>query len=239
MSPAESAIVLCAGRGKRLKPYTDTVPKPLLPVNGLPTLDYILSSLKLSGIKKVVLVTNYLAEQLEAYAYQQDYYSASSICCVRQSQLSGTADAATAALEAKPEWFESTFLLTASDYLVSPLFYSDLLNAFEQSGKHIAVSLKRIDESELASRSSIRFNDVGDVMEVIEKPAPGTAPSSLAANLIFVLPPDIVAGIAKVQASPRGEKEIQSAVNSYLNQHGPACGLEQETPKEWHPDMQQ
>jgi len=199
-----TAIVLCAGRGKRLSPHTDTTPKPLLPVGNKPTLDFILNSLQHAGIKRVVLVTHYLSEQLTAYAKHQTYFPQGSVRCVRQEQLAGTADA---------------------------------LDAFEQSQKAIAVSLKRIDVSELAMRSSVRFDDNGDVLEIVEKPVAGTAPSQLSANLIYVLPADIVEAVHQVKPSPRGEKEIQSAVNSYLQQHGPGFSLEQLAPQEWQPGM--
>jgi len=236
-SSVATAVVLCAGRGKRLSPHTDTTPKPLLPVNNKPTLDFILASLQHAGIKRVVLVTHYLAEQLNAYAMHQTYFAADAIHCARQEKLAGTADATVAAVTAQPDWFTSPFLLTASDYIVPLPFYKSLLETFQHSQKSIAVSLKRIDQSELAMRSSVRFNGDGDVLEIVEKPAIGTAPSQLSANLIFVLPADIVETLLQVKPSPRGEKEIQSAVNSYLQQNGPGFSLEQIAPTEWHPDI--
>lgn len=233
----KSAIVLCAGRGSRLKPHTNTIPKPLLPVNGKPTLDLILAALANAGIENIVLVTNYLSEQIEAYASGQRFFMQGNIACVRQMELAGTADATAAALQAKPDWFERGFILTASDYLVPPNYYSDLVTAYTNSGKAIAVSLKRVAQSEQAMRSSVRFDTNGDVLEVVEKPPAGTAPSDMSANLIFILPANIVDHITSVKPSPRGEKEIQSAVNSYLAANGVGCGLEQETPSEWQPDM--
>lgn len=232
-----TAIVLCAGRGKRLQPHTDATPKPLLPVAGKPTLDFVLASLKEAGVENVMLVTHYLAEQVQAYAQHQSYFPAANIMCVDQQQLAGTADAALSALDAKPDWFLTPFLLTASDYLVPLSFYKSLVDAYEKSGKAIAVSVKRLNADELALRSSVRFNQSGDVLEVVEKPAAGTAPSNLSANLVFILPSEIVNAIEAVVPSARGEKEIQSAVNAYLTENGPAYALEQDTPGEWAPGL--
>ncbi len=237
MAPVKTAIVLCAGRGKRLSPHTDTTPKPLLPVGQKPTLDFIFTALESAGIEKIVLVTHYLADQIEAYAKAQTFFATEQVVCVAQNALSGTADAALAALDAKPEWFDSAFLLTASDYLVPQSFYKDLLQRYIEHDKTIAVSLKRIATAEMAMRSSVRFDEHGDVLEVVEKPAPGSAPSALSANLVYVLPSDIVEHIRAVPLSPRGEREIQTAVNTYLKNHGPGCSLEQPVPSEWHPDM--
>jgi len=236
-SSISTAIVLCAGRGKRLSPYTDSTPKPLLPVNNRPTLDLILASLQHAGVEKIVLVTHYLGEQIMAYAKQQTYFPAEAIRCVKQEQLAGTADATIVALDAHPSWFTDTFLLTASDYLVPLAFYQSFIEAYRQNRKAIAVSVKRMDESELAMRSSVRFDAEGNVLEVVEKPPAGSAPSQLSANLVYILPPDIVDFIRRVKASPRGEKEIQSAVNSYLRLNGPGTSLEQVVPSEWHPGM--
>lgn len=238
MSTVSTAIVLCAGRGKRLIPYTDKVPKPLLPVAGKPTLDFILESLKVADVENIVLVTHHLAEQIQAYASQQTFFPQQNITCVEQQELAGTADAALSALDAKSEWFSGSFILSASDYLVPQDFYKSIIDEYKSTGRAIAVSLKRLPDEELAARSSVRFDQHGDVLEVVEKPAAGTAPSNLSANLVYVLPSDIVPFVRQVETSARGEKEIQTAINRYLVMHGPACGLEQDTPAEWTPDMQ-
>ena len=67
-SPIRGAVLLAAGRGARLKPHTDKTPKPLLPVNGAPTLDLYFSGLATAGVQNVVLVVHHLAEQIKNYA---------------------------------------------------------------------------------------------------------------------------------------------------------------------------
>ncbi len=61
------AIVLCGGKGTRLRPYTYTIPKPMLPLGRKPILEYVLSSLKRAGITDAYLAVGYLHEQLEEY----------------------------------------------------------------------------------------------------------------------------------------------------------------------------
>jgi N-acetyl-alpha-D-muramate 1-phosphate uridylyltransferase len=61
------AIILAAGRGSRLSPLTDTCPKPLLPVNGRPIIDYHLESLKRAGIVEVVINTCYLGDLIQKH----------------------------------------------------------------------------------------------------------------------------------------------------------------------------
>ena len=57
------AIVLCAGRGERMRPLTDTTPKPLLRVGGKPLIVWHLQKLAAIGIRDVVINTSWLAKQ--------------------------------------------------------------------------------------------------------------------------------------------------------------------------------
>lgn len=58
------AIVLAAGRGERMRPITDQIPKPLVPVAGKPLIGYHLESLARAGIRDVVINLSYLGEQI-------------------------------------------------------------------------------------------------------------------------------------------------------------------------------
>jgi len=60
------AMILAAGRGERMRPLTDTVPKPLLPVAGQPLITHHLAALADAGITEVVINHAHLGEQIEA-----------------------------------------------------------------------------------------------------------------------------------------------------------------------------
>jgi len=84
------AVILAAGLGTRLRPHTLQTPKPLLPINGLPILGWSVGALPLS-VDRVLVVTHYLAEQIEAFLRQQTHVKES--CTVHQEQPRGTGDA--------------------------------------------------------------------------------------------------------------------------------------------------
>ena len=68
--PAEvpqTAMIMAAGLGKRMRPLTATRPKPLIKVNGKALLDHVLEKLGTAGVKKVVVNVHYLADALEAH----------------------------------------------------------------------------------------------------------------------------------------------------------------------------
>ena len=61
-----SAMILAAGRGERMRPLTDAVPKPLLPVAGRPLIAYLIEALAGAGIRDIVINHAHLGEQLIA-----------------------------------------------------------------------------------------------------------------------------------------------------------------------------
>lgn len=62
----DSALILAAGRGERLRPLTDTTPKPLLEVGGKRLIEHHLEKLAAVGVARVVINTSHLAEQFPA-----------------------------------------------------------------------------------------------------------------------------------------------------------------------------
>lgn len=66
------AFILAAGKGTRLRPYTDDIPKPMVPVNGQPILEYTLEKLKKVGIENITINVNYLGDRIKEYVSNYD-----------------------------------------------------------------------------------------------------------------------------------------------------------------------
>lgn len=65
MNKIEQAIILAAGKGERMRPLTNTLPKPLIKVNGERMIESIIKALQINGIKKIYIVTGYLNEKFD------------------------------------------------------------------------------------------------------------------------------------------------------------------------------
>jgi MurNAc alpha-1-phosphate uridylyltransferase len=63
----KTAMVLAAGLGKRMRPITDTIPKPLVPVSGKTLLDWGLDALAAAGVARAVVNVHYFPEQIVAH----------------------------------------------------------------------------------------------------------------------------------------------------------------------------
>lgn len=61
------AVIMAGGEGRRLRPYTTILPKPLMPMGNVPILDILFQQLKHYGFKHIILAVGYLAELIEAY----------------------------------------------------------------------------------------------------------------------------------------------------------------------------
>lgn len=65
MKMPETAMVLAAGLGKRMRPITETMPKPLVNVAGKPLIDWCLDAVERAGVARAIVNVHYLADQLE------------------------------------------------------------------------------------------------------------------------------------------------------------------------------
>jgi len=66
-------MVLAAGLGTRLRPITDTVPKPLVEINGRPLIDHAIDQLALAGVERVVVNVHYKAAMIVQHLARRDY----------------------------------------------------------------------------------------------------------------------------------------------------------------------
>jgi MurNAc alpha-1-phosphate uridylyltransferase len=69
--PIENAMVLAAGLGTRMRPITDTMPKPLVPIAGKPMIDHVLDLLVEAGVTRAAVNVHHFADRMEAHLMER------------------------------------------------------------------------------------------------------------------------------------------------------------------------
>ncbi|HEX2994275.1 MAG TPA: sugar phosphate nucleotidyltransferase, partial [Anaerolineales bacterium] len=152
-----------------------------------------------------------------------------------QTELRGTGDAL---LSVPCEWIrEEPIMVLATDYVLQENDLLDLVQMHEKNNADITMSLKQCPVEELVARSSVDVDSQWHVKRIIEKPAREQIMSPYAASILFILPPQLWEYLAKLQPSPRGEIEMQAAVQMMLEDGFRAFGLLQPAPEEWRPEQ--
>lgn len=190
------AVVLAAGRGTRLG---GDVPKPLVPVGGVPMIDRILDGLETDGFGDVVVVTGYEAERVRAHL------AGRGIRFAEQAEPAGTADALRAARELVGD---ERFLLSWVDVIVPIGTYRRVAVAAKDLAG--AVAIDHLDDVSAGGMVSVAG---GMVTRIAEKPGP-LAGENLTG--VLALAPGLWPHVEAVKRSPRGEFELPDAVNGWI-----------------------
>jgi len=182
------AMVLAAGRGVRLRPLTDTCPKPLLPLGGRPLLEHAIVLLARHGFDEVAVNLCHLPEMIRSYFGDGSRWGVHLTYSV-ETELQGTAGA----LRSLRTFFDQPFLVYYADNLTN-MDLGEFWSAHRREGELASIGLHREDDP---CRSGIlRLDPRGRVVEFIEKPRPGQVFPGYQINCgIYALEPGIFAWI--------------------------------------------
>ncbi|MBY8985888.1 MAG: nucleotidyltransferase family protein, partial [Candidatus Lokiarchaeota archaeon] len=136
------AVILCAGLGKRLKPYTNRYQKSMIPVHSKPLLEYIINGLIIAGFKEFIIVVGYLKEQVINH-FQNGNKWGINIEYVEQTELNGTGDAL---LLCKDMINDSHLFLTWGDILVSYNVYKEVVEIFRKENQDFILVTNYTDD---------------------------------------------------------------------------------------------
>ena len=132
------AIVLAGGRGKRLGQLTQAIPKPLLPVNGRPFIEYLLDSLCLAGVTDIILSCGYLANAFISRYHNTSWGAQATLSCATESKPMGTGGALMLLRHRLEERF---FVLNGDSFLVTR--WAALTQALVGDNRWVAVAVLR------------------------------------------------------------------------------------------------
>ncbi len=202
------AVILAAGKGTRLRPLTDNIPKPMLMIAGRPLLEWTILRIKEAGIREILVVTNYLEDQIKDYFKDGSDHDVK-ISYKTQKETMGTSNAF---LQAREFVENSQFMALYGDHYLAEGVLKRIKENHDESEVAVA-SLKVDDPSQYGA-----FKLDGEyIKKVVEKPDKGKEPSKYANVGIYIFPPGIFDYIEKTKKSPRGEYEITDTMQLMID----------------------
>ena len=155
-------MIMAGGRGKRLSPLTDSVPKPMLPLGGIPIIEHNINRLIAYGIKKIYISVKYLGEQIETY-FGDGSSRGVKIEYIWEDKALGTAGA----LALVANYDTEHILLMNSDLFTNVNFEEMYLNLINEKAEMVVASTEyKIDVPYAV------FESKGDVVKAFkEKPS--------------------------------------------------------------------
>lgn len=146
------AVILAGGLGTRLRPLTESVPKPMVPVAGRPYLEHQIELLRRQGIEDVVLLTGYLGEQIEKH-FGDGWKHGVRIRYSREREPLGTGGAL---VNAMPLLQDRFLVLNGDSYL--PADYRGITALLQDAPMGLAIYDNRLGDTGVANNVSLDGN---------------------------------------------------------------------------------
>jgi len=156
----DTAVVLAAGEGTRLRPMTHNRPKPMLPAANRPILAYVLDALVAADVSRVVVVVGYKRDRVQGHFGPT--YRGVDLEYVHQDKQLGSGHALLQARDA----VDDPLLVLNGDRIIGANIVRDVVAEFEETGEPTVSVLERPDTRQYGA--VVLHGD--DVVELVEKP---------------------------------------------------------------------
>lgn len=232
------AVIPAAGMGTRFLPATKAVPKEMLPLVDKPTIQYVVEEAVSVGITDILIITGRGKHDIEDHfdrsveleallenggktdelAQVRAIADLADIHYIRQGEPLGLGHAVGMARE---HVGDEPFVVMLGDDLMHPKsgILAGMIGAFERTGASV-LALKKVVGREVSLYGCVAAEPAGDnlvdVSDIIEKPAPEEAPSDLGVMGRYVLTPGIFDSISRTPPGRGGEIQLTDAIKGLL-----------------------
>jgi UTP--glucose-1-phosphate uridylyltransferase len=233
-SSVTKAVITAAGLGTRFLPATKAQPKEMLPVVDKPAIQYVVEEAVRAGIDDILIITSRSKRSIEDHFDRQfelehhlgnagklaelsevvDLASMADIHFVRQASPMGLGHAVSVA---RKHVGDNPFVVLLGDEFMDETadLLPDMMRIHDQYGRSV-LALQEVPHHEISRYGSVKPERISDnlvqILDLVEKPEPASAPSDLAVMGRYIFTPEIFAKLEQVEPGVGGEIQLTDAI---------------------------
>jgi UDP-N-acetylglucosamine diphosphorylase/glucosamine-1-phosphate N-acetyltransferase len=200
------AVILAAGEGTRLRPFTTSEPKVMIPIANRPIIQYVVEALVKNGVREMAMVVGYKKERIMSYFGDGKAFGAK-IDYIVQNKVVGQVGTGFALSKARG-YVNDEFLVLAGDNVIEPSTLTDIVG--KAKGGAIVVT-----ESQTPSKYGVILLSGDNISQITEKPTERF--SNIISTGIYRLDEDIFEAID--EATKDGDHRLTSAIQRMIPRH--------------------
>jgi mannose-1-phosphate guanylyltransferase len=192
------AVILAGGKGTRVRPLTEKVPKPMIPIINKPLMEFLIDLLKDHGFDQILVTTSYLASEIENYFREGSRFGVQ----ISYSFEGYHADGAVVAeglgsagglkkIQNFSGFFDETFAVVCGDAIID-LDLTRALELHRRSRAMATIVLKDVPPEEVTRFGIVETARDGRILRFQEKPAVEDAVSTTANTGIYLFEPEVL-----------------------------------------------
>lgn len=192
------AMILAAGKGTRVRPITQTIPKPLIPILQKPVMEFLLELLRSHGFDQIMVNVSHLAEEIESYFRDGQRFGVeigySFEGSIVDGELVGDALGSAGGLKRIQDFnpfFDDTFVVLCGDALID-LDLTKVVQWHRQKGAIATVVTKSVPKESVSSYGVVVTDKNYRILTFQEKPSVEEALSTTINTGIYIFEPEII-----------------------------------------------
>jgi len=220
------AMILAAGKGTRVRPITNDIPKPMIPLVQKPVLESIIEHLKKNGITQIMINTSYLANQIEQYFGNGSRFGVEIAYSFEgekiEDELVPKALGSAGGMKKIQEengFFDDTFLVLCADALID-LDIKKAIKIHKEKKSLATIALKNVPKKDVSKYGIVQVDNKYKILLFQEKPTKEEAISTLANTGIYIFEPEIFDYIPSNTEYDIGGELLPLIVNKKLDVYG-------------------
>lgn len=228
------ALLLAAGRGTRVRPITDRLPKPMIPIINKPVMAFLVEHLRRFGIDRIMVNTSYMSSQIEQYFRDGQPFGVEMAYSFEGSVKNGHlideplgSAGAMRKIQDHSGFFDETFIVLCGDAVID-LDIRELLQFHRSKGALATIALLEVDRQQVSNYGVVVQERDGRIREFQEKPRPEAAKSCTINTGIYIFEPEVLAHIPAL-----GPFDIGSQLFPLLASQGQLYGMTASVPWQW------